>query len=60
MLNISEVREEIEKLEKCDCTTQEVCKKLAILYIVRDHYIEQDIKRDSTMNAMSMPSSSMR
>lgn len=38
MLNIKEIHEEIAKLENCDCTTYPVCEKLAILYIVRDHY----------------------
>ena len=38
MLNINEINEEIKKLESCDCTTYAVCQKLAILYIVRDHY----------------------
>lgn len=63
MLNVSEILEEIEKLEKCDCTTQEVCKKLAILYIVKDHYKLDDEKinsrstntiGNSTMSAPSM------
>ena len=37
MININEINEEIEKLEGCDCTTYDVCRKLAILYTVRDH-----------------------
>lgn len=38
MLNIIEIQDEIKKLEECECTTQDVCKKLAILYIVKDHF----------------------
>ena len=38
MLNMEEINAEIAKLEKSDCTSYEVCRKLAILYIVRDHY----------------------
>lgn len=38
MLNIDEINKEIERLEKCDCTTYGVCQKLANLYIVRDHF----------------------
>lgn len=38
MININEINEEIKKLEQCDCTTYKICEKLAILYIVRDHY----------------------
>jgi len=38
MLNMAEIDKEIESLEKCNDTNYTVCKKLAILYIVRDHY----------------------
>ena len=38
MLNIDEINEEIAKLENCNCTTYDVCNKLATLYIVRQHY----------------------
>ena len=41
MLDIKEIEEEIMKLEECNCTTYDVCRKLAILYIVRDHYNKQ-------------------
>ena len=37
MINIDEINKEIDKLEECNYTTYEVCEKLAILYIVRDH-----------------------
>ena len=48
MLNMDEIHQEIEKLENCDYTTYDVCKKLAILYIVKDHY---GGKADSMMPA---------
>jgi len=38
MIDINEINEEIHKLENSNCTTYDICKKLAILYIVRDHY----------------------
>lgn len=37
MLDLKEIHEEIAKLEKGD-TTYRNCEKLAILYIVREHY----------------------
>ena len=37
MLDMTEINKEIKKLEDCGCTTYDVCNKLAILYIVRDH-----------------------
>ena len=38
MINIDEINEEINKLEESECTTYPICQKLAILYIVRDHF----------------------
>lgn len=42
MLNMSEINREIKALEDCGCTTYSVCNKLAILYIIRDHYKGED------------------
>lgn len=53
MLNMEEIHKEIKKLEECNCTTYDVCKKLAILYIVRDHYSETKSKEMS--GGMSSP-----
>lgn len=55
MLDINEVHKEIEKLENCDCTTWDVCKRLAILYIVRDHYKENAaaVRTAGTPNQMN-------
>lgn len=39
MLNLTEINDEIKKLEECE-TTYPVCKKLAILYTVRNNYKE--------------------
>lgn len=51
MLNIMEIHDEIEKLENCECTTQDICKKLAILYIVRDHFKgEEPVKMNNVSN----------
>lgn len=47
MLNLDEINEEIVKLEQCDCTTYQVCEKLAILYTVRDHY-KSSVARNTT------------
>ena len=38
MLNMNEIHEEIHKLESCDYTTYDICKKLAILYTVKNNY----------------------
>ena len=59
MLNLEEINEEIAKLEKCNCTTYDICQKLAILYIVRDHNNSQKSTRAASnpapmQNAMTM------
>ena len=51
MLNMDEISQEIEKLEKSEYTTYDVCKKLAILYIVKDHYGG----KQASMTPLSMP-----
>lgn len=57
MINIKEIEEEITKLENCNCTTYNVCSKLADLYIVK-HYFQK--KEDNVdMKAMSSMSSPM-
>lgn len=38
MISIDEINKEIEKLEQCNCTTYQVCEKLAILYTVRNNF----------------------
>ena len=38
MLDMDKIHEEIKYLEECGCTSYDVCNKLAILYIIRDHY----------------------
>lgn len=40
MINIDEINDEIKALEQAGCTNYTVCNKLAILYIIRDHYKE--------------------
>jgi len=52
MIDIKEIEEEISKLENSNCTTYDICGKLAKLYIVRDHF------RGSS-NEMPMMSSPM-
>ena len=37
MLNIDEINKEIERLEHKDYLTYDICNKLAMLYIVKDH-----------------------
>lgn len=60
MLNIIEIQDEINKLEQCECTTQDVCKKLAILYIVKDHFKGESETRsnwnETTPPVMTAPS----
>lgn len=38
MLDLEVINETITELEQCDDTNFSVCEKLAILYIVREHY----------------------
>lgn len=38
MIDINEVYEEINKLENKDYLTYDIVNKLAVLYIVKDHY----------------------
>ena len=47
MLNIEEINDEINKLEECEYTTYGNCQKLAMLYIVRDHY---EPKQETSIN----------
>ena len=54
MIDINEIHEEIKKLENCDYTTYDICKKLAILYIVRDHYKPTSTSSMTTKNPMDM------
>ena len=56
MLDMNEIHEEIKKLEECKCTTQDVCKKLAILYIIRDHYKGETTEKREAPSAAMMSS----
>ena len=49
MINIDEINDEIKALEQAGCTNYTVCNKLAILYIIRDHYKEDAGAGASTM-----------
>ena len=42
MIKIDEINQEIAKLESTDRLTYDICYRLAILYIVRDHLCEDD------------------
>lgn len=57
MLDLEEIHKEIKKLENCNCTTYDVCKKLAILYIVKDHYGKEsyETKNKEITGGMSSP-----
>ena len=58
MLNMEEINAEIELLEKSECTTYNVCEKLAILYIVREHFgksaTNKNISTTRTVNNTSV------
>ena len=41
MLSIKDIEEEITKLEHSNVTTYPICEKLAILYMVKDHFKPQ-------------------
>jgi hypothetical protein len=55
MIDIKEIHEEIKKLESCECTNYDICNKLAILYIIRDHYkpVDDSLNKSMMMTAMS-------
>ena len=59
MLDMEEINEEIEKLENCDCTCYDVCRKLAILYTVREHYNKNNMRNNNTMRTSSVVNSGM-
>ena len=50
MIDIEMINEEIEKLENCNCTSYNICEKLAILYTVRDHYGKSTMSNAPSMN----------
>lgn len=54
MININEINEEIEKLESKDCTTYDVCKKLAILYTVKNNFKPSTQQKSMQMDNMGM------
>lgn len=45
MLDLDKINNEIKTLEDTKCTTYGVCEKLAMLYIIRDHY-NGNVSRD--------------
>ena len=48
MLDLEVINETITELEQCDDTNFSVCEKLAILYIVREHYKPDIAKQNVT------------
>lgn len=48
MLDLEIINETITELEQCDDTNFSVCEKLAILYIVREHYKPDIAKQNVT------------
>ena len=48
MLDLEIINETITELEQCDDTNFSVCEKLAILYIVREHYKPDITKQNMT------------
>ena len=56
MIDLKEIEEEIECLEESKCTTYDVCNKLAILYIVKEHFEKRHAGiGSSTMKSTSSP-----
>ena len=52
-MDIKEINEEIDKLEKCEYTTYGNCYKLAALYTIRDHMNKDKKVNEAPM--LSMP-----
>lgn len=38
MIDINEINQEIERLENMGCLNYSICNKLAMMYIIKDHY----------------------
>ena len=57
MSKIEEIEQEIKKLEEKEYLTYDICQKLAILYIVKDHMAGAD---PSTKISMASPAAMMR
>jgi len=57
MSKIEEIEQEIKKLEEKEYLTYDICQKLAILYIVKDHMAGAD---PSSKMGMTGPSAMMR
>lgn len=53
MIDLEQINEEIKRLENCNCTSYNVCEKLAILYTVRDHYSKPINSSSSMMKSTS-------
>lgn len=49
-MDINEINKEIECLEKREYTTYGNCYKLAVLYIVRDHFPKEEKKKMMSIN----------
>lgn len=49
MMNINEINEAIQTLENKHSTTYDNCIKLAALYIVRDHYYNNNHNEKTVM-----------
>ena len=58
MLDMQEIEDTIHKLEECGDTTYSTCQKLAILYIVRDHY-KGEMEKSSSMSSSLSASNGM-
>ena len=55
MIDLNEIHAEIDKLENSEHTTYSICEKLAILYIVRDHYKKTPTSVTPTARSNAMP-----
>lgn len=44
---MDEINQEINKLENCEYTTYDICKKLSILYTVRNNFKRQQAATQS-------------
>lgn len=54
MFDINVICDEIKKLEEYE-PSQDVCKKLAILYIIKDHHKKEEKSSPMSSTAMMAP-----
>ena len=59
-MKIDEINQEIAKLESIDHLTYDICHKLSVLYIIREHLLEDDYNIPNVVSPTSTSSIEIR